>query len=101
MMNIKEFFDSHANMVLTLHDSHLIGSYWTYHNKILTRHQRVLLSTESIASISYLEQELSILFILEGGARVEISYEDDDVILQFPGLSNTKHRYKNYSWDSI
>lgn len=97
-MSIKQLLIEHENKTLILNDPYLLGSSWIYHKGVLTRKHRVLLETEEIVSNSCIEQENSFLFTLENKTKVEMSYENEKIILQFPGFSTTKHRYKNYTW---
>ena len=97
-MSIKQILDDHSGETLTLVDSYLIGSSWTYYNGLLIRSQRVLLGTDNIHSISCIEDGDSLLFTLENKAKVKMSYEDEEIILRFPGFSETKHCYKDFIW---
>lgn len=97
-MNIKQMLSSRKGEILTLNDSYLMGASWMYRDGILIRNQRVLLGTEAIPSVSCVEKENSLLFTLENKAKIEMSYKDEEIILQFPDVSLTKHYYKNYTW---
>lgn len=98
-MDIKQLLLINQGKTLTLNDSYLIGSSWTYHNYTLTRNHRVLLGMENIPSISCVVKENSLLFTLENDSKVKMSYENEEIILQFPGFSTTKHHYKKFIWN--
>lgn len=97
-MNIIQFLADNQGKTLTIYESYLMHNFWIYHNSTLSRNQRVLLETENISSVSCFQEGNSLLFTLDNDSKVVMSYENNEIILQFPQISLTKHHYTNFTW---